>query len=396
MDVLRSISKFKLPILIFLASRLALLAALPVEGLRGYGDLTHFYNLSQMGRPYFDFWVEFPPIFPFLSRFIGWAAGGSEHVYNYLLIFWLTAAQAVSLAVLLQLASRIYGEEAGLRRGWIYAGLLLGVAYSWWYFDPLAVMLLMLGLIWMLDGKTRSAGTAIGLGILVKFFPAMLLVIAWRSLPLRKALTVTLVAGGIVFLVYGSLLAASPQMTTASLLSQGSKGSWETVWALLDGNMQTGNFGSLIERYDPATATFPRGNPARVPSWLTLFAFAGLGFWIFLRSKTESDHQKIALMGLTWGLFLLWSPGYSPQWLLYLLPLTLLIFPEREALLFGCAFVVVNLLEWPVLLSRGYFWGLWLTIPLRTVLLIIFSFTSARYLLSSRSSLRLQPVERAP
>jgi hypothetical protein len=30
--------------------------------------------------------------------------------------------------------------------------------------------------------------------------------------------------------------------------------------------------------------------------------------------------------------------------------------------------VLVNLLEWPVLLSRGLFWGLWLTVPLRAVL----------------------------
>lgn len=383
MEIKRLIVKFKLPILVFLVSRLAFLAAMPIEGLRGYGDLSHFFNLSQLGLPYFDFWIEFPPIFSALSWVVGWAAAGREHVYIYLMLFIFTASQTVSLAILFELASSIYGDEVGLRRGWIYAGLLLGLAYSWWYFDPLAVMLLMLSLAWILEGKSVSAGITIGLGILVKMFPGLILVIAWRSLPVRKALTVTVLAGGIVLLVYGSLLLISPQMTTASLLSQGSKGSWETVWALIDGNMRTGNFGPLIERFDPATASALRGNPARIPVWLTFAVFAGLGLWIFFRAKLVNDRQKIALLGATWGLFLLWSPGYSPQWVLYLLPIVLLLFSERETLLFSFAFVVVNLLEWPVLLSRGYFWGLWLTIPLRTALLIMFCYSSMRYIISN-------------
>ncbi len=389
----RSLVKIKLPILVFLISRFAFLAATTVEGLRGYGDFPNFFNIAQMGVPYFDFWSEFPPIFPVISRVIGWVAAGKEHIYFYLLYFILTVAQAVSLMILLGLAGRIYGDDAGLRRGWLYAGLLLGLAYSWWYFDPLAVMLLLLGLVWVMDGKVISAGVAIGVGILVKLFPGLLLVVAWRSLSLRKALIVTVIAGGIVLLVYGPLMIASPQMTTASLLSQGSKGSWETVWALIDGNFQTGNFGPLIERFDPAAASTPRGNPARIPSWLTLVVFAGLGMWIFLRTRPTNDHQKIAFLGTTWGLFLLWSPGYSPQWVLYLLPIILLLFPEREALLFGCAFIIVNLLEWPVLLSRGCSWGLWLTIPLRTILLILFTFASMRYLLNKELVRLIQPVQ---
>jgi hypothetical protein len=68
---------------------------------------------------------------------------------------------------------------------------------------------------------------------------------------------------------------------------------------------------------------------------------------------------------------LLWSPGWSPQWVLYLLPIILLVLPEREALLLSLALVLINLLEWPLLLSRGYNWGLWLTIPGRALLLAL-------------------------
>jgi hypothetical protein len=56
---------------------------------------------------------------------------------------------------------------------------------------------------------------------------------------------------------------------------------------------------------------------------------------------------------------------------LYLLPLLLLALPNREGVLLALALVFINLLEWPVMLSRGLFWGLWLTIPLRTLLFLI-------------------------
>ena len=390
--VARLISNIKLPILLFIVSRLIFIAAMPLEALRGYGDFSHFYNLSKLGAPYFDFWVEFPPLFPFLSALISWLSAGREHVYDYLLVFILTAAQVVSLGIFLRLADKIHRGKAAERRGWIYFGLLLGLAYGWWYFDPLAVMLQMLGLLWILDQKVIQAGVAIGLGILLKFFPGLLLVVAWWSLPFRKALNVTLIACGIVLLVYGSLMLTSPAMTIASLRSQGSKGSWETIWALIDGNLQTGNFGSLNERSDPETALLLRGNPAQVPAWLSLIPFVGLGVLILSRKAPEDDLQRIALLGLTWGLFLLWSTGYSPQWVLYLLPVILLILPEKEALLFGFAFIFVNLLEWPVLLSRGYFWGLWLTVPLRYVLLILFSYSCVRIYLSKAIPEPIRPV----
>ena len=61
----------------------------------------------------------------------------------------------------------------------------------------------------------------------------------------------------------------------------------------------------------------------------------------------------------------------EPAWLLYLLPLILLTLPERLALLLSGLLVLVNLLEWPLLLSRGMFTALPLTILLRTFLLLL-------------------------
>jgi hypothetical protein len=193
----------------------------------------------------------------------------------------------------------------------------------------------------------------------------------WRLRPGRSAFQITLASLGLTACVYGALWLASPEMTRASLISQGSKGSWETVWALIDGNLNTGNFGPESERNDPALAAQPRGNPARLPAWATLLVFAAIGGWFFWKARINNTRQLFAFLGITWCIFLLWTPGWSPQWVLYLLPVLLIALPLKEALLFSLTMISINLLEWPVLLSRGFDWGLWVTVPVRTLLFML-------------------------
>ena len=358
-------------VLLFLTARLVLLAGLPLEGLRGYGDLAHFYHQATLGWPYFDTWVEYPPVFPFLSALLYRLAGGSEHVYVYLLAGGLSLAQAGGLALFLRLANRLYGTDASLRRGWLYFALLVCLPYGWWSFDALAVFAMLLGLVWLLDGRDGQAGLALGFGLLTKWFPGLVLIAAWRLGGLRRfalpAAAATAVTGAVLFGLY----LGAPENTLASLRSQAGKGSWETVWALLDGNFQTGNFGTQADPLDPATATLPSRHPPRLSPWLTLPFFAGAGLWLSRQARPGGAREAVAFLGLAWCLFLLWMPGYSPQWVLYLLPLVLLALPVRQAFLSGAVLVLVDLLEWPVLLSRGLFWGLWLTVPLRASLLLL-------------------------
>ena len=357
--------------LFFLVTRFALLLSFSVEGLRGYGDFIHFYRLAGMGRPYIDLWVEFPPLFPFLSSILFRLTGGRQHAYDYLLAILLTLFQAGSIAVFVRLVQRVYSEQWQLLRALMYTALLSGIAYGWWYFDPMAEFFMLLGILWLLQGKDNRSGLALAAGVLTKWFPALVLPLAWKRRPLRRALRLTLLAVGIPLLVYAGLYLASPRMTLASVSSQGSKGSWETVWALIDGNLSTGNFGPELERYQPENAGILRGQPARLPPWLTIIPFAVLGTWFWWRARLDDDRAAMAFLGLTWCLFLLWSPGWSTQWVFYLLPFILLALPEREALLFALTLVFINLLEWPVLLSRGYNWGLWLTITIRTLLIVL-------------------------
>ena len=69
---------------ILAAIRFLTLAALPIDAILGYGDYLHFFNLAEFssleaGLPWLGHWVEFPPLFPYLSLGIHGAAGGSLH-----------------------------------------------------------------------------------------------------------------------------------------------------------------------------------------------------------------------------------------------------------------------------------------------------------------------------
>ena len=359
------------PPLLFITARFIWLISSPLENLRIYGDLGHFFRLAGKGWPFLDYWVEFPPLFPFLSAVIYRVAGGREYVYDTLLIFLLTITQAACLWVFQKIAERIYPADGSGYRTWIFLFLSLPLAYTWWYFDPFALLALLAGIFLLIEKEDIPAGLAIGIGFLIKLFPVLLLAaaIAWRGF--RKSVRSIVVALAVIIPVYGILYIAAPDMTRASLVSQGQKGSWETVWALVDGNFQTGNISDESLRTQAAMAYRLGGNPSRIPAMVTLIPFLLTGLFLLKWLKVDTAIAAIRFLGVTMSLFFLWSPGWSPQWVLYLVPVILLSFPLREGSLFTLCMTLINLLEWPILLSRGYFWSLWITIPARTVLLAL-------------------------
>lgn len=365
---------WNLPVLfwpvLFIAARLIILLSLPWDAISAYGDYWNFFNQSSLGIPYFHFWTEFPPLFPFLSRIIFQLVNGRESAYSYLLALVISFFQAGSILIFLNLGEKLNINNRKSRTA-VYLALTVGLFYSWSYFDPIAVFFLLLSILLILEQKDGPAAVAIAAGILTKWFPILAIPVLWRTRPIKDAFRITIFVIGIVILVWGALYIINPEMTGASILSQINKGSWETVWALMDKNLGTGNFSPKVNREIAETVKIRTGNIALIPAWLTLIMFGGFGFYLLLKSKIHSGNWVISFSGLALVLFFLWSPGYSPQWVLYLLPFILLCLPEREAYLLGTSLVLVNLLEWPVLLSRGYFWSLYFLIPIRTLMMIL-------------------------
>jgi hypothetical protein len=376
---------------LFLIARVILYLTLPLEGLHGYGDFVTFFSVTQIpGWPFLNYWVEFPPVFPFLSEILMRLSGAQLHVYTYLLLAVLLAADAGNLYFFQRLAHHLWNGEESCFRNDLYLVILIALPYSWWYFDPLAVLFLLAGITYAVENHILHAGVMWGLGALVKFFPLLGLAAVWNWRKPGRMLKAAALAVAIFLAGIAALWLISPQFTKASLQSQTSKGSWETIWALVDGNYLTGNFGNLVDRLDAQLATRPIGNPPRISPWITLPIFVLIGVFLLLKSKTYTL-QPISAVGLALSLFFLWSQGWSVQWVLIIIPIILLGLERRHASLLSVSFILVNVLEWPLLLSRGLFDLLPVSVLLRTVLFILSAWLFGKQLIRERLSNQMQP-----
>lgn len=374
---------FLLPFLFFIGRIGLFLAQLP-DGQYGAGDFKVYFELASLkGWPFFSHWVEYPPLFPLINKGIYLAAGGQRYVYDLLLSMLIAFCGSAGLYFFYRIAVRLYGSREGFLRMAAYFGLFAALPYTWWYFEPLVVALVLAGIERALCGGVTGAGLMVGLGILAKWFPGFTLPAVWRMRPKRDALRITATALGVAAGVTFLLWLVSPEMTYASLRAQPGRSSWQTIWALLDGNLTTGAYLLLSDHYNPAIAGIPRGNPSLIPNWITIALAAAAGLWFFYKANRRTDHSFVAFIAITWAVFLLWSPGWSPQWILYLLPLALLIMPLKRAVLFDVALIFLTTVEWPILLQRRLFTGLWIIAPLRIAMLVWLICESYRHIHSS-------------
>jgi len=366
-------------VVLFVALRLMILATFPADNLALFGDYVYYYELAaysdQGYLPFIHYWSEYPPVFPFLSVGVYQLSrllGGDYRVYIYLMGLVMLAFNTANLALFLRLARRLAGDEAAERLGWVYSVLFVPLIYTWWTFDALTVFSLLLALELLLSGHERWSAAAMGVGALVKLVPLLVFPAVVRTRPWRRWLAYGLTAAAVIGAVVVPLVWAGGAMAVASFRAPGGWSSWQTVWALLDGNLRTGLLGPATDHFDLSLATKPVGNPAWVPESVRLVAFGLLYAAIFWRAHLgECPRRLVAFVCLTFVLFFLWSKGWSPQWQTLLFPLLLLVLPLGRSVLFILALSFVNLAEWPVLLSRGLNAWLYLTVPVRTGLFVL-------------------------
>ena len=372
-----SITNFSLILLLFFTSRLMMLLAFPPENLIFYGDYQHYFNLAELTSrglyPFIHYWYEFPPIFPYLNIVVYGLAGQQLKNYIVILAAVLLMVECGNLYLLYRLALILRGRAAAIQIAWIYTALFIPIFFWLGNFDALTTFFILLALYAIIKGKNKLLAVALGLGTMVKILPAILLATVWRFKGWKLALVyagLTVLISVIIFLPFALI---NPIMTLASLGAQAEKSSYETAWALLDGNYTTGNFGPITDRFDAVKASQPVNNPARIPSWLTFIPFGLLGLYVLTRPRvlTDAKFDTVIFTTVTFIIFLLWSPGWSPQWQTFMIPLLLLSFPEKRAVLYIIALGFINFLEWPVMLSRGLNQLLPITVIARTLLLIL-------------------------
>jgi hypothetical protein len=366
---------FLLILSLFISFRLMMAIAYPPEALTSYSDYPYFYALADLARqgyyPFLHYWYEYPPLFPYLSQAVYTVTSG-YHAYATLLALVMLIFEAGNLIFLYLIANETHDKETSLKVAWIYSCLLVPVFFLWNGLDSLALFFMLLSLWWLLRNRHTPSAVALGVGLMTKYLPGILLATVWRFVKARKAFGYTLLVAAVAVAILLPFAIASPSYTLASLRSQASKSSWQTVWALIDGNYTTGLFGPVADHLDPAKAGLQLHSPSRIPWFITVPLFALIYLYLFSRPiDTENKGALLSFTGMTLCLFFLWSKGWSPQWQVMLIPLILLVFPNGHGVLYCLVLGFVSLLEWPIILSRGLNHLLMITVPLRTLLMLL-------------------------
>jgi hypothetical protein len=361
---------FRVLVLLFVFLRLLMLMAYPPVGTQGAlgltvgGDRLYHYQLAQLSAngdlPFRDWWSEFPPVWPGLGVLIFRGLGNAPFaVWTAVISVILLLFDVGNLWLVRAIGSRAYGRPTGVAVAWCYALLALPVIQLFWHFETMAAFWMLLGLWWLTGQRDVRAGIAIALGALTKFTPALLLGAALRYRPPHKAVLIILIAVLIFAGAYGLLLVGNPnpEVTLTSLTAQFRKASYGSVWALIDGNLSAGELAfpgddAVLLHYDLAAASTLYGQPPRVPAWLRLGVALMVGAFCFIRARRSDTRAVIAFVLLTLLIFFIQAQGWSPHWLVQILPLTLLCFPTRAGVLVCLALSALSILETPLLFTR--------------------------------------------
>lgn len=334
------------------------------RGLGAMGDRRYHYALTALTArgdwPFIDWWSEFPPVWYGITTTVYQLQGDNADYANWSvwLAFIVLGFDVGNLLLVRRIGTQLYGERTGVIIAWIYAVSLAPMVFIFWNFEPIVAFFLLLGVDALLRRHDTRAGWAIAAGALTKFTPALLFgaLVRYRT-PRQAARVIAIATAGFVAVYLGLLVLnaaneANPRMVTSSLTAQFNKASYQTVWALIDGNTTTGNFGSVASHYDVDAADTLYGEPAVVPSWLRLVVASMIGLWVLWRTRRLDDRGLVAFVTITLLIFFLQSQGWSPQWLAQIIPLVLLSFPTKNGIYTTVLLSFLAFTEYPLLFLR--------------------------------------------
>lgn len=331
--------------------------------------------------PLIDFWMEYPPLFPWLMLGLyrlsllipAWTTPGTS--FYLLLSIFLAIVNGGSLVLFYAIGRRLWGQERAVHLSWIYALLLVPILAIFVGFDGLALLFLLWAVLLTLDQRPMSSGVAAGLGFMTKLVPIAAVPAALQHMPRPGQRLKHLLATGLtILLVALPFLLLAPRYLFQSLISPVRRSTWETVWALIDGYYSYGVAGGW-DRFDPAMAGAGQ-HPTRLP-WLAITIAFGLFYlWLYTRRVDWSQARRaVAFTALTQNLLTLYFKGYSPQFLVMLLPFVLLLIPGWRSVVYVLLLSAINLVEHPIyfLLLPNESWLLAGTVLLRTLILLVLS-----------------------
>ncbi|MCB0143046.1 MAG: hypothetical protein KDE50_24320 [Caldilineaceae bacterium] len=276
----------------------------------------------------------------------------------------------------------------------LYALLFTPVYTLLGWFEATPLFFMLLGLDLLLSRRRGSwllSAVATALGFLTKLTPALLAPIAvrwlgarlsWRALRtewfhsqsrgnlLRPTLYVLLFGAVIVGVGY-PLVAANPALALSSFRIQGIRPPWQTIWALLDGYYEAG---IVPLRMDNLVGLATPLWQSSLPWNAILLLFGLLYVWLYTRPYDWSHPRTPVAFAATSVIWLfLYSKGWSPQFLVWILVFIVLLLPTLRGLMVSVLLMVLNFVESSIFLIMlpSEHWLLWSTVLARTVLLVL-------------------------
>lgn len=358
------LADFRLLLILFVFLRLMLLMVYqPLftqgieRGMTAGGDFMYYFQLGALSGqghlPFRDWWSEFPPIPSYLETLVFQLVGRNGYpAFAMTLGVIMMLFDVGNLVMMRRIGARLHGAGTGMALAWVYAVSVVPLVMVWWNFEPMVAFFLLWSVALLVERRDTKSAIVAAVGGLVKFTPLLVLGAVWRFRQPRVAVRYSLITLGIFAVVYALFFAQNAAMTAPSLTAQFNKASYQSIWALIDGNYRTGNFGTPQERLDPANAYQLVGEPSVVPGFVRLGAAALIGAFVFWRTRRLDERGLVAFVTITLLIFFLQAQGWSPQWLSQIVPLVLLCFPTRDGVTAVVLLSLVTFAEYPFLFIR--------------------------------------------
>ncbi len=399
-------------VLFFLFATFRLMAILL---LRPGGDLAYISDyevyrtwgqLGPMGyRTFVDTWSVYPPLFPALmlplfewaSRIPPWVEPGL--FFNLFFGFEMLGFECGVFVLIYRLAHRLAPDSASnpplltpVSAPVIYA-LLFTPFYTllgWFEAMPLFFLLLALDRLLAAPRGWIASAVAVGLGFLTKLVPLILVPVAIRWLggklswsaarrewfnprspgnllrPTLYTLIFLGMVGGLGYWLVGGNLA----LAFSSLQANTIRPPWQNLWAILEGYYTYGivpdirNLGSLQQAQWES----------RLPWGAITLGFGVVYLWLYTRPYDWSQPRTpITFTGISIIWLFLYSKGWSPQFLLWILAFLVLLQPTWRGILFATFLTLINIVESAIylVLLPDQHWLLIGTVLTRTLLLLL-------------------------
>jgi len=358
--------------------------------------------------PFLDYWLEYPPILAYvmvgLRGLALWVAGPGSVAWERAAfvrtvqvssVVWETA----SLALIYAMARFLRGPRAAARACWFYVALFATAFVALSYVDSFPVFLMLCGVVLAVYSRTLWAALALAAGFMTKVFPIGILPTVLKS-DGRWRWRAAMVGLFLLFAAYfaAPFLATGRQWLWCWAESSLRRPPWQTVWALLDGRYEFGYVGPLDEDQNPefykpekfGVAPGIRGTLESVPAevywpphvrrtiryrvasrFATRLTFidsrprSGAGWWwiyggagvvvaalyvltFALLPAALRPRQRLLFAAFSMFVLFFYLKGWSPQFVAYLIPFLLIVFPPGEGAIWSLLLTVTAFVEMPL------------------------------------------------